>query len=40
MSNSEKVKELLDDDSTSLKDDELDMVLDELLSDILDGDNK
>lgn len=40
MSNSEKVKELLDDDSTSLKEDELDMVLDELLSDILDGDNK
>lgn len=40
VSNSEKVKELLDDDSTSLKDDELDMVLDELLSDILDGDNK
>lgn len=40
MSNSEKVKELLEDDSTSLKEDELDMVLDELLSDILDGDNK
>lgn len=40
MSNSEKVKELLDDDSTSLNEDELDMVLDELLSDILDGDNK
>lgn len=40
MSNSEKVKELLDDDSTSLKEDELDMVLDELLSDILGGDNK
>lgn len=40
VSNSEKIKELLDDDSTSLKEDELDMVLDELLSDILDGDNK
>ena len=40
MSNSEKVKELLEDDSTSLKEEELDMVLDELLSDILDGDNK
>lgn len=40
MSNSEKVKELLEDDSTSLKEDELDMILDELLSDILDGDNK